>query len=283
MSTLLFVPATEDRKYQKANQLPCQGIILDLEDAVHTTQKASARENVSKIVKQYRNPNKQLYVRINSLDTPYWKDDLQAVLPLHVDGVVVPKAELNLSILDDYLDQLEAHFDLPKTKLLLILETAKAVTDMEKVLASSPRVDCSAIGMADLAADLGTSWEDLCATEPVLLRSAREQLALVSRKLGLSAPWDSVYMKIEDQAGFLADVEFGKRLGYQGKHVIHPSQIDVVNEIYRITEEQYDRAKAILETMQQQGAAQVDGLLIDEPVVKRARQIVQKYEEALQS
>ncbi|MCL6452690.1 MAG: CoA ester lyase [Alicyclobacillus sp.] len=281
MSTLLFVPAGDERKFAKANELPCSGVIVDLEDAVHASKKVAARASLQDIVPKHRSAEKRLFVRMNGLDTPYWQDDAEAIAALGVDGIVVPKADQNLPALDEYLAKLERSrgWALYTIRLLLILETARAVADMEAVLRVSPRVDSAAIGMADLALDLGTSWEDLCMEEPQLLRGVREQLALVSRKLGLEAPWDSVYMKISDEAGLRADARIGKRLGFQGKHVIHPSQISVVNGVYRVSEEEYRRAKAVLERMADQGAAQIEGLLVDEPVIRRARQVVQAYEE----
>jgi citrate lyase subunit beta / citryl-CoA lyase len=284
MSSLLFVPANDERKFQKASNLACSGIIIDLEDAVHLSQKGAARTSLSEIVPKYRNPKKKLYVRINGLHTDLWRDDLSEVIKIKPDGVIVPKAEQNLAVVDDYLTLLEDEHGLTQNsvKLILILETAQGIVNMEEILSSSPRIDSATIGMADLSADLGTSWDDLFTQEPPLLLSVREKLVLVSRKLGLSAPWDSVYMRFQDAEGFRRDAMIGKRLGFQGKHVIHPSQIDVVNDVYRVSDEEYAKAKEILSKIEGLGAVQVDGLLVDEPVVKRARQVIARYEEAIQ-
>ena len=283
MSTLLFVPANDEQKYQKAMNLPCKGMILDLEDAVHTAQKQVARDRLMTTLSNGRTGQKRLYVRMNGLHTPYWKDDLDAIAKLQIDGVVVPKADRDISMLDEYLLYLEEKHNLApnQMRLVLMLETARSVVEMEAVLSASSRVECASLGLADLALDLGTSWEDLYAQQPPLLVSVREQLALTSKKLGLAAPWDSVYMKIRDPEGLRADALIGKRLGFQGKQVIHPAQVDTVNEVYRVTEEQYAKAKEVLTKMEGQGAAQLDGWLVDEPVVKRARQIVAAYEESM--
>ncbi|QSO47241.1 HpcH/HpaI aldolase/citrate lyase family protein [Alicyclobacillus mengziensis] len=283
MSSVLFVPATDEHKYVKANQLACTGIVLDLEDAVHASQKNAARSNLLQMVTKHRNPNKKLYVRINSLQTVEWEADLDAVAGLHLDGVIVPKADRDIKVLDQALTDLEEQNGITQstTRFILILETARAVVDMEAVLSASKRVDSATIGMADLSQDLGTSWEDLFRDGPSLLLTVREQLALVSRKLCLSAPWDSVYMKVNDTDGLRKDTLIGKRLGFQGKHVIHPLQIETVNDVYRFTEEEYAKAKEILQKMEGKGALKIDGMLIDEPIIRRARQIVASYEEAV--
>jgi citrate lyase subunit beta / citryl-CoA lyase len=281
ISSLLFVPANDERKFQKASLLPCSGIILDLEDAIHASQKEAARKSLTDIVPKHRNPRQTLYVRINGLDTEHWQDDVAAAVNIRPNGVVVPKAHRHLTDLDDYLSALERTSGLEDgtIRLILILETAAAVVDMEEVLCSSPRIDSATIGMADLSADLGTSWEDIFRQEPPLLLSVREKLALLSRKLGLAPPWDSVFMQFKDVEQFRRDAMIGKRLGYQGKHVIHPSQIDIVHEVYQVSEQEYTQAKEILAKMEGLGAVQIEGLLIDEPVVKRARQVISRYEE----
>ncbi|WP_052012194.1 HpcH/HpaI aldolase/citrate lyase family protein [Alicyclobacillus hesperidum] len=281
MACLLFVPAHDERKLQKAMQLPCSGVILDLEDSVHPSQKQAARHAMLEAVGKHRVAGKRLYVRINGLHTSYWQDDVSSATRIRPDGIVVPKAEHTLRTLDEYVKTLQANqgpLDFP-IHWLPLLETATAIMDMEAILASSPLISAAAIGMADLALDLGTSWEDLSLAPSPLLVSAREKLALVSRKLHLSPPWDSVFMKLDDPEALRKDTQIGKRLGFQGKHVIHPSQIEVVNDVYRISEAEYTKAKDILAAMEDNGALQMDGQLVDEPVLQRARQIVARYEE----
>lgn len=281
MSSLLFVPANDERKFAKASSLPCSGIVIDLEDAIHAQHKQVARASLSEIIPKYRNSKQKLYVRINGLHTPFWQDDLVEVVKIQPEGIIVPKAERDLHLIDECLVGLETSQGLKENhiKLMLILETAKALVDMEQILSSCARIDSATIGMADLSADLGTSWKDIVQQSPPLFIGLREQLALVSRKLGLNAPWDSVYMQFTDVEGLRRDAIISKRLGFQGKHVIHPSQIDIVNSVYRVSKEEYEEAKTILTKIEGHGAVQIEGLLIDEPVVKRARQIIERYEE----
>lgn len=286
MSTLLFVPATEEKKFAKASLLPCSGIIVDLEDAVAVEDKERARQSLRALI-PYRNLRKRLWIRINSVDTPWWREDLQAAVSIRPDVIVLPKAgtEEDVLAVDQYMAELEQENGIEKgsIRLELLIETARGLVDMERVLGASPRVMCATIGMADLCTDLGITWEDAYASPPDLFLSERLRLSMLSKKLGLQPPYDSVYMKIHDADGLRRDTVIGKRLGCQGKHVIHPNQIHVVNEVYQVSEEEYRRALHIVEEYERargtgHGALQVDGLLVDAPVVQRARRLVERFE-----
>ncbi|GMA63422.1 HpcH/HpaI aldolase/citrate lyase family protein [Alicyclobacillus fastidiosus] len=169
MSSLLFVPANDERKFEKASSLPCSGIVIDLEDAIHAEHKRRARASLSELIPKHRNPKQKLYVRINGLHTAFWQDDLVEVVKIRPDGIIVPKAERDLHLLDEFLVGLETSHGLVENqmKLILILETAKALVDMEPILSSCPRIDSATIGMADLSADLGASWSDIVQQTPL--------------------------------------------------------------------------------------------------------------------
>ncbi|NMP24112.1 HpcH/HpaI aldolase/citrate lyase family protein [Sulfobacillus harzensis] len=285
MSCFLFVPAIEQRKFEKARQIACAGIILDLEDAVERSQKVVARESAAELLRRPR--TKPVYVRINAASTPWWREDLDAIVEGRPDAVVVPKASDPAAVraIDEYISMLEARNGLTKgqIRLELILETARAVMRMETLLTASPRVARATIGMADLCQDLGIDWAAALKGEPPLFLAERTQLAVVSRGLGLLAPHDSVFMDFQDDAGLIRDAEIGRRLGCAGKHVIHPRQIDPVNATYAITPEERERARRIVQAYEEvrlkgRGATLIDGLLVDEPVVQRAREVLMRTE-----
>lgn len=286
MSCLLFVPADNEKKWAKAGSLAC-GVIADLEDGIPPNQKAHARRVLPEMANHIRRPEQAFYIRINGLDTMLWQEDAEVAVGLRPDGIIVPKVEdiKALQVLDRELTEIENRHGLTTgcTKLQLLLETARGVLNMEAVLAASPRVESAVLGMADLCADLGISWEDGYARDVAIWSAEKLRLAMVSRGLQLKAPWDSVFINYGDKEGLRRDTEIGKSLGYQGKCVIHPDQVEVVNELYRITNEEYEKACAILESFQTavrngRGAVGKNGFMIDEPVARGAAHIMERFE-----
>jgi citrate lyase subunit beta/citryl-CoA lyase len=284
MSCLLFAPASDPKKMEKALNFECSGVILDLEDAVATSEKLRAREYAASfLAKNREKTQKRIYVRINDITTSLWKEDIKALVPFAPYAIVVPKVESknDVDILDNALTNLEHEFDISigSTKLMIILESAKGIVNMDSIL-SNKRIISATIGMADLCKDLNVSWELAFAIDTIpIFVAERTKLSLVSKAFGLEPPWDCVYMNISDTKGLRQDTLIGKRLGCQGKIIIHPNQADIVSEIYSITESEMQQAMRIISLYESaelkgKGAIQVDGFLIDEPVVARARKII---------
>jgi citrate lyase subunit beta/citryl-CoA lyase len=282
MSCLLFVPATERRKLEKAVTLPCRGIVLDLEDAVAPGRKADARDGLAELARAVRGAGRELYVRVNGLHTESWREDVAAAVAAGAPALLVPKAESHEGIAElgaalDAAEQITGAAR--KTTLVLLIETARGVLAMERLLAGSPRVAAGCLGLADLSLDLGISWDAALRERPALYVEQRLRLSLASRAAGIEKPWDAVYMNIGDGAGFADDVRLGRRVGCQGKLVVHPSQIEPVNAAYRIGDDELKRAQRIVESFERavergSGALTVDGMLVDEPVVARARAVL---------
>jgi citrate lyase subunit beta/citryl-CoA lyase len=221
-------------------------------------------------------------VRINALSSAWWEADARAAVAAGATTLLVPKADdpAALAALDGVLAEAEraAGIAAGSTRLVALVETALGVMLMRDVL-SAPRVDAATLGLADLAVDLGTSWDDALLETPALFLNERTQLSLVSRALRREPPYDAVWLAISEEAGFAGDVALGRRLGCQGKFVIHPRQIDPVNAAYAVSEEERARAQAIVDAYDAaaragKGALMLDGMLVDEPVVVQARAIL---------
>ncbi|MEM3265801.1 MAG: CoA ester lyase [Thermoplasmata archaeon] len=279
------MPATDSKKIEKALYLECDGIILDLEDAVGINEKSFARKNIVGFLSKERTGNKKIYVRINGLATLLWKEDIEVIVPLRPDVIVVPKVESNEEVnsLDVALEALEKKLGLQTgiIRLQILLESAKGILNMQSILSSSKRIISATIGMADLCKDLNISWESVFGSVNHfnLFIAERTKLSLVSKSLDLEPPWDCVYMNFNDEENFVKDTLIGKNIGCQGKIAIHPKQIPIINNIYSITDEEIKQAKKIVDLYEEslrggKGATKINGFLIDEPVVAQAKKIL---------
>lgn len=265
MRSFLFAPANHPRRVEKALGLASDAVILDLEDAVPEAEKEAARKAVAEAAKMPRKA--RLYIRINALSTPYGLADL-AALPKDIDGVVIPKCESTMDV-----GQAAAHargLDLMPT-----IETARGLEAAEEIALSSVRVRRLAFGALDFALDLGLSpGRDEAEIAPY-----RARLVMASRLAGREPPIDSPSPDFRDLDALKASCERARRMGFQGKLCIHPDQIAVVHAAFTPTPEEIAEAERIVaaaEAAERQGhgAAQVDGKMIDAPVVAKARRIL---------
>ena len=278
-SAILFIPAGDERKLAKIGELPACSIVFDCEDAVAIERKTAAREALAASLALAREADREALVRINALTSDWGHADARAAVKGGALMLLVPKADdpALLAQLDTTLGEAEraAGVAAGAVRLIALIETARGAVAMREIL-SAPRVDAATLGLADLAVDLGTAWHDAMLQSPALFLAERTQLALHSRALRRQPPWDPVYLAVDDQPGYLADVMLGKRLGSQGKFVIHPKQIAAVAAAYAISSEELARARAIVEVYGRavadgRGAVTFEGMLVDEPVVVHAR------------
>lgn len=277
MSALLYVPCGEARKLHRACDLDVQGVILDLEDAIAVDRKADAREQLGVSVEALLASGRVPYVRINAITTEFWKDDVAAAIEAGVERILVPKVE---SV--ETLRKLDRFVEKRATELLrygVLIESAAALLRLEKLARASERIEHLELGLADICADLGVTWEAAVGTAPPLFVEWRTRLAVVSHAYGLTAPWDAVWLRIGDDDGLRADALIGRRLGCAGKAAIHPSQVAIINEVYAPTPNEIEHARAIVEAYEEayarnSGATSRGGLMIDAPVVAAARKVL---------
>lgn len=279
--TMLYIPGNNPNMLTRGHLFGPDGLIIDLEDAVALPEKENARILVRRFLEQGEFSNCEVTVRINALDTEYWRDDLAAITPFPVlSGVRLPKVEdaATVKAAGEELSALEEKNGIPvgRTKIFCLLESAKGVWNAYDIATSDPRVTAIIPGGEDLVADLRTSRSQ----EGTELEWARRMMIFAARAAGIDA-LDTVYPRVTDDEGLRKETEFIKQLGYDGKSVIHPNQIPIVRDIFNPSEKEIEQALKIVEAAKDAatrglGAVSVDGRMVDVPVVKRALYILQK-------
>jgi citrate lyase subunit beta/citryl-CoA lyase len=293
LRSMLYAPANHPRHASRALAGAADAAILDLEDAVAGGRKQAARDAIGQVLRDRPaagppTGRPAVFVRINALSTPHaYPDLLAAVLP-GVDGILLPKVESpgELATADWMLAQLETERGLEAGAIQLIpmVETAAGLSRLSAIAAASRRVRRLTFGAADFALDTGMSLAaaggplDGVANEGVLW--AKLQLVVASRAAGLEAPLDTVYFDFSDADGFLREAAQARRLGFQGKACIHPSQVELANQAFSPTGEEIAQAKRTLEAFDGaiasgSAAIKLDGRMIDYPIAERARRVLE--------
>jgi citrate lyase subunit beta/citryl-CoA lyase len=274
----MFVPGSDSKKIQKIERLPLDVIIYDLEDAVAFTEKELARIQIKEVLEH--NPDHFNVVRVNGVNTPFFEDDVRGLVSNMLKGIMLPKSETKEQILqlDELLQQLEEeHHLVQPIKIIPLIESARGICEAADIAKASSRIKCLAFGSIDYALDI----DAVLTKEGFELLYARSHLVNVSRAAGIEQPIDSVYLNIKDPDGLQKETRFVKNLGFQGKLAIHPNQIEVINEVFLPSQEEIDNAQVIVSAYEQavqngSGAIQVNGKMVDGPVVERAKRILQK-------
>ncbi|MCZ8516308.1 CoA ester lyase [Paenibacillus filicis] len=275
----LFVPGSNEKALAKSSGLPAHAIIYDLEDAVSVDEKEKARAAVKEMV---RVSNKVTYVRVNSLGSPYAAHDIAAVTNVGLAGIVLPKAEDKESILfsEQLLQKWERERGLPdgSVEIVPLIESARGLYHAVDIAGASHRVKRLMFGAVDFSLDINAQITN-SGTE---ILYARSKLVIASRVAGIQPPIDTVFIDLNDPEGFLADTRLAKQLGFKGKLVIHPNQIGVVNEVFMPTKQEVEEAGKILNAYERKrvegfGAFQLEGKMIDLPVVEKAKRLMESY------
>ena len=272
--SLLFVPATSERKIERAFESKADGVILDLEDSVAVSQKQNARRALAAILSSSR--PLPAYVRVNATSTPHCFQDLLAVTIAGVAGIVVPKVESadEVKTVDWVITQREMERNLPPRSIpmMAIIETAKGLVAVDAIAAASPRLRRLVFGAVDLASDMMIDLDD----DAGAAAQARFAIARASRAASLEQPLDTAFIDIYDEQRLRATTLRARALGFSGKACLHPAQIDIVNDVFSPSAEELDRATRIVDAFalaegQGHAAVSVDGQMVDYPVVERAR------------
>jgi citrate lyase beta subunit len=272
----LSVPGSSEKMLAKAGGLPADEIVIDLEDSVAAAAKADARDLVCRVLAEGRLGAGLLSVRVNAIDSDWWRDDVTALADRAgsaIDSLVVPKVERAEDVLEieRMLERRGASMGIQA-----LVETAAGVMRVGEIATASPRLDALILGYADLAASLGRA-EPEAAPERWLY--AQDALLVAARAAGIAAI-DGPYLALADERGLRAWAKHVRDLGYDGKWAIHPSQLAVINDTFTPAGDEVERAEAILaalakaESAGEGGAAQLDGKMIDEASRKQAEQVV---------
>ncbi|MEA3507589.1 MAG: CoA ester lyase [Synergistota bacterium] len=278
--TKLYLPGNNPNMLLRGHLFNPDGVILDLEDAVSVSQKDSARVLVQHVLRRGDFGNCEVTVRINGMDTDMWRTDIEAVVPCGIDGIRIPKVEdpRDIALMDEALSEIEkkAGIEQGKTLIFCLLETALGIWRAYDIATASSRVAAICPGGEDLRADLKTSRSD---TSEELI-GPRRMVVLAAHAAHVDA-LDTVYAAISDDDGLRRETEWVKQLGFQGKSVIHPNQIPIIHDVFTPTATEIEKAKRIVDAAREAaekglGAVQVDGKMVDKPVVKRAEYTLQR-------
>jgi citrate lyase subunit beta/citryl-CoA lyase len=254
-------------------------IIFDLEDAVSPDEKDSARLLVRCAIERMGFDGVEITVRINSIDTDYWKDDLEAIVPLSPDLIMPPKASCAEDILkvDAYISEIEERRGMEKGKVRLIplIETALGVENAYAIASACPRVAAIFLGGEDLTADLRCK-RTKAGNE---IDYARKRLVVAARAAGVDV-YDTPFTDVNDDEGIVTDAEYAKSLGFTGKSAIAPRHVKTINAVFSPTMKDIEYAKMVFEAIrrgkeQGKGAVSLLGKMIDKPIVERARQTLE--------
>ena len=289
--SMLFAPGNVPRRVEKALTLDADAVIIDLEDSVAVSEKEATRKAVAEALRAPRRGRG--YVRVNAPSTPFCYGDLVATIHKGVDGVLLPKVEsaADLHAIDWLLAALERERGIVEGSIDLIpqIETAAGMQRIERVVQARSlrpykapwRVKRLAFGAADYGFELGLT----VSLEEPELEDARARVVLASRAAGLEGPLDSPWFHFKETAAFQRALERSRRSGFQGRLCVHPDQLAPVNAAYLPSDEEVARAERIVAAFAEaeaRGAAaiQVEGQMIDYPVVHRARAMIEAVREA---
>src|SRR6266550_1377707 len=287
----LAVPGSQPALFQKALDGEADYVFLDLEDAVAPADKEQARTNVVAGLLQHdwKARHKTVSVRVNGIDTHYMYRDVVDVVEQaghRLDVVLVPKVGVpaDVYLVDALLTQIEAARRLPhRIGVEVLIETALGMANVEAIAQASPRLEAMHFGVADLAASLRARTVSIGGPNPDYpgdqWHAALSRMVTACRAYGLR-PIDGPYGDFKDPEGFRAAARRAAALGYEGKWAIHPSQIALANEIFTPPAAELERARRILDALDQaaregRGAAQLDGRMIDAASARMARNIVE--------
>jgi citrate lyase subunit beta / citryl-CoA lyase len=271
--SVLYLPGSNERALQKAKTIAADALILDLEDAVAPEAKVAARERVCAAVTSGDYGRRELTIRVNGLDTDWFAGDLRAVAQAGPAGVVVPKIS-SAADLHRVEKALERGGAPEHTAIWAMLETPVAMFAAQEIAAASPRLTVLVMGTNDLTKELQA--EHVPGRAPLLTGLG---LALLGARAQAKVILDGVYNDLQDAAGFEAECRQGRELGFDGKTLIHPSQVEPCNQVFAPTPAQIEESRAILQAWDQAlaqglGVATVNGRMIENLHVDTARRIL---------
>lgn len=279
---MLFVPGSDERKLSRIPDIGADAFILDLEDAVAIAAKPRARELITRTLTRLGGEHR-LWVRVNDADSGMLADDLDTVVVDGLAGVDLPKvnAPRDVHVADWLIDDLERRRGLRPggVELMVTIETAAGVARVDQIATASKRLRVLGFGAGDFSLDIGVDWPLPGGRSSPSVVAAKTRLVIAARHAGLEPPHDGVFANYADAEGLRAEATLAREIGFLGKHVIHPAQVDVVRRVFMPSEEQLDRARrmvAAFDRSEPAGVAAVafEGQLVDYPVVARARSLL---------
>jgi citrate lyase beta subunit len=276
---LLYMPGDDRHKIEKALTLGVDCVCMDMEDGVALNRKAEARQTSAAALRELDFGRSEKLTRINAVGSGMESEDIQAVLPFHPEGVVIPKVEKleQLQWANEKIEAAELAYGWPihSIRLLAGVETPKGIMNL-KDIASHPRLDALIFGGEDYAASIGA----IRTAEALELLYARSAVVTACAAYGLQAI-DMVSIDFKDLETLRREARLGAQLGYAGKQVIHPNQVAVVQEVFTPDEAAVESARRLVQAFDVHqakgtGAFALDGRMIDMPLVKAAKLVLER-------
>ena len=283
--SLLFVPGNSQKFIEKSKTLDADIICLDLEDSVPPNQKPLAREMIRGVLSERKSyhSSSALYVRINSVDSGFAVEDLSASVQQGIEGIIVPKVNTEDTIIDTarLVSKLEEERAIVKghIKLIASIETAQGVLNAYDIAKADGRINALLFGVFDFLYDMHLDYVENNGTGYAY---ARGKLPVDARAAGALAI-DAIWQNVDDTEGLKRDTQYARRLGYSGKSIIHPSQIDPVHKIFVPTKTEIEWAKKVVQSLAPAvengtatgaGAISLEGRMIDIVHYKLAKSIL---------
>ncbi len=278
--SMLYVPGDSEKMLQKSAAIPSDVLLLNLEDGVSLSHKHAARASIASALKSIDFGYREIVVRVNPLDTEIGLEDIAKIIPLHPDGICLPKVEkaLEISAADKAIQKLEASHGIPEgsIKIHAMIESASGLLHSPEIAASSQRMASLVFGSADYANDVRCQpGEDRL---EILL--ALQMIVTSARSAGIDAI-DAPCFDIRNRDLLYRESTHARRIGFDGKSALHPDQLAVINEVFDVTPEEIawaERAIAELDEAENRGKAltTLEGKLLDNPHRRAAERILSR-------
>ncbi len=272
--SLLFIPGNNPSMIQNADIFPADAIIFDLEDSVDVLEKDNARQLVKNYLVESKTQPSFVVLRINPVDTSFFEMDLELILSKKVDYILLPKAGVDsLHILEEKLNEFETKYELPTVKVLALAETTKSIIEIYKI-AKHCRVDGILLGAEDLASEIEIDRSN----QGNEIAFARSRVVFASTACHI-LPIDTPNTNIDNEALLREDCLIAKSMGMKAKTAIHPSQLEVINEIFSPSQKEIEWANGVLAAKEEntgKGAFSYRGKMIDKPLILKAERILEK-------
>lgn len=282
--TMMFVPGSNPGMVKDAHIYGSDSIMFDLEDSVSIMEKDAARLIVFNALKNIDYEGTETVVRINALDSEFGLEDLEAIVRAQPDVIRLPKTETAEDVIEveREIERIEKEAGIPvgKTKMMAAIESGLGVINAYAIAKSSDRLMGVALGAEDFVTNMKTTRSP----EGIELLAARSQILLATRAAGIYA-FDTVFSDVNNEEGFIKEVELIKQLGFDGKSVINPRQIAPVNKIYTPSEKEIKKSIRIINASEEakkrgSGVVSLNGKMVDKPIIERAQRALMLAEAA---
>ncbi|KGH56389.1 citrate lyase subunit beta [Oenococcus oeni S25] len=276
--TMMFVPGNNPAMLKDAGIYGADSIMFDLEDAVSLSEKDAARILVFNALTTQDYGDAELVVRVNGLDTPFFKNDVYAMVKAGVDVIRLPKTESAemMRQLESVIEEAEKKFSIEvgTTNMMAAIESAKGVLNAPEIAAASDRM----IGIALSAEDYTTDMKTHRYPDGAELEFARNMVLHAARAAGIAA-FDTVFTNMNDTEGFISETQYIHQLGFDGKSLVNPRQIPLVNQVYAPSESEIEKAEDVINAIEEakakgSGVISLNGQMVDRPVVLRAQRVM---------